>query len=100
MIQVTAKSLEEIMKESFKKKVTYVGRASDMTYRRTVPIKFAFIEWDEEKKFKSLVFIQEKHILQLIKEKNEQSTIYDSRGRRRNKRGYVSDKQPSLLAGL
>lgn len=69
MIKVTSKLLVDIMLENFNKKVTYIGREVGRNRRRIVPIKFAFFEWEEDGKLKSLVFIQELHILKLIKQK-------------------------------
>jgi len=71
MIKVTTRLLSSIMLESFGKITTYIGRSVERDYSLTRPIKFAFFEWDEDRKMKGVVMIQEAHILQLIKEKNE-----------------------------
>ena len=67
MIKITAKNLEEIVIKNFNKiKVCYLGIMVDNSLRQTQPIKFAFFEWDEYDKMKSLITIQEAHLKLLI----------------------------------
>lgn len=67
MIKITTKKLEAIVMENFnKEKVCYLGIMVDKTLRRTKPMKFAFLEWDENDKMKSLVMVQVAHLKLLI----------------------------------
>lgn len=66
MIEITSQKLEEIVLTNFGKNVSYIGIMVDDYLRKIDPIKFAFFEWNENKKMKSMVIIQEKHLLNLI----------------------------------
>ena len=70
MINITSKVLEEIMLNNFDKNVTYIGKELEMNYAMKKPIKLAFFEWDISGKMKTIVTIQELHILQLIKQRD------------------------------
>lgn len=96
MIKITSKILSEIMLENFNKKVTYVGRELDANYRRIKPIKFAFFEWDDDGKMKTIVTIQELHILKLIKKRDEE--LHRNRYRAKGRASAIEQQQP--IAGL
>ncbi len=68
MIKITSRKLEDIIFKNFNRKVSYLGFLIDNnTYRKIIPTKFVFVEWDKNDNAKKIIIIQQQDILTLIK---------------------------------